>query len=142
MLLALTLFNAEVHAVEHVLGNSVLENPFNHHVIDYGQVIYGTLIVFVILGILVFLLKKSRINNFGGHEFIKIISSYPLSTKDKLIVIKVAKEYLLVGVSSAGINKLHKLNMNNIEEVTQSNNVRCNNFSNIYAATIGRFKNA
>lgn len=131
-----------VDATEHELGHSVLERPFNNNVIDYGQVIYGTFIVFIILGVLVFLLKKSGVRNYGKNELIEVINSHALSNKEKILVIRVGEEYLLVGVSSGGINKLHTLNTNDAEKYLNINSAQINKFSNIYSATLGRLRNA
>ena len=131
-----------VKATEHELDHGVLEGPFNNNVIDYGQVIYGTLIVFIILGIMVFVLKRSRISHYGKHDLIEVINSHALSTKEKLLVIRAGEEYLLIGVSSGGINKLHTFNADDAEKNIKSNNIQAAKFSNIYTATLGRLHNA
>lgn len=138
----LVLFSIAVNVECQEVGQSVVANAYSHQVIDYGQVVYGTLIVLVILGLAIFLLKKSRLNKFGQQELVEVISSLPVTTKDKLMIIRIGQDYLVLGVSSGGINKIHTLTLNDIEKLTNSKNSQLPNFSNIYAATIGKFHNA
>ncbi len=120
----------------------MLASAYSHQVIDYGQVVYGTLIVLVILGLAIFLLKKTRLNKYGQQGIVEVISSFPITTKDKLLIIRAGQDYLLLGLSSGGINKIHTLAINDVEKLTNSNNSAISSFSNIYAATIGKFRNA
>ena len=134
--IAIFLFSPTTSAEEHVLGNSVFNSSYNHSVIDYGQVVYGSLIVFTVLGVLIFLLKKSRLNIYGKHDLFEVINSLSLSTKEKLIIIRVGREYLLIGVSNAGISKLHVLNPSDIENLNTSGKSLQSSFTNIYATTV------
>ncbi len=142
VLVTFTAFASIANAEENVLGNGVTDTSFSNHIIDYGRVIYGTLIVFIILGILIFLAKKTRINSSGKYDLIEVVNSHAISTKDKLLVIRAGQEYLLIGVSNAGMNKLHTLSMNEIEQNICKYKSQTKNFSSIYATTIGKIRNA
>ena len=138
----LMLLSSAVSAEEKLLGRSAIQAPYSHYAIDYGQVIYGTLVVFVILGLLILLLKKSRISKYGSNGLIEIINSLSISTKEKLLVIRAGSDYLLVGISSSGINKLHELDENDVGKLSKTNNIQINSFTDIYSATIGKLRNA
>ena len=138
----LILISSTANAEEQLLGNSVLDNVYNHQIIDYGQVVYGTLIVIIILGLVVFLVKKTRLHNFGKYGLVEVISSLAITTKDKLLVIRVGKEYLLIGVSNGGVNKIHTLDKNDIESLAKPGKTNAHSFANIYSSTIGRLNNA
>lgn len=142
ILILLVLFCIAVNAECQEVDQSVVASAYSHQVIDYGQVVYGTLIVLVILGLAIFLLKKSRLNKFGQQGLVEVISSLPVTTKDKLMIIRVGQDYLLLGISSGGINKIHTLTVDDIDKLTNSANSHLPNFSNIYAATIGKIHNA
>ena len=135
------LYSISINAECKQINNNVHENAFSVSVIDYGQIIYGTLIVLIILGVTVFLFKKLRINNIGKNGLVDIISSYHITTKDKLLLIRVSKEYLLLGVSNGGISKLHTLATEDIENLSNSSKPGSHSFSKIYAATIGKLHN-
>ena len=65
-----------------------------------------------------------------------------IGIKDKLLIIKVASEYLLLGASNSGIRKLHKLDAEYIESTVTQKNIKKNEFANIFANTLGKSKNA
>ncbi len=142
IVLLLVLFSAVVNAESQEINKNMLTTAYSHQVIDYGQVVYGTLIVLVILGLAIFLLKKSRLNKYGQQGIVEVICSFPVTTKDKLLIIRAGQDYLLLGLSSGGINKIHTLAINDVEKLTNSNNSHISSFSSIYAATIGKFRNA
>ncbi len=132
-----------VHAEDNALKSDVLKSGYNLHVIDYGQIVYGILIVMFILFAAIILVKRTRLNNIGNQNgIIEVINCHPVTTKDKLLVIRAGKEYLLIGVSSNSINKIHSLNTDAVEEFINSNKKNLHNFSSIYASTIGKIHNA
>ncbi|MBT8112696.1 MAG: flagellar biosynthetic protein FliO, partial [Gammaproteobacteria bacterium] len=73
---------------------------------------------------------------------VEIIHSYPISTKDKLLIIKVGSEYLLLGASSSGIRKLHVLDKEDIHNITSEKNVKKNEFSNIFVSLMSKNRHA
>ena len=76
-------------------------------------------VIFVILW-LAFLFKKMKIGQqFSTLGVIKIISSLSLGTKEKLILVQVGEEQILIGVSAQGIHKIHDLKIPVVIENTQ-----------------------
>ncbi len=70
----------------------------------------GSLIV-VVLSILAFgwLYGKLRPGMAGGSEMIRVVATRPLGPKERLVVVDLDGEQLLVGVSQGHMQTLHKL---------------------------------
>ncbi len=71
--------------------------------------------LFVVLGLLVltlYLFKRftGYHNNANGEVSIKALSSLSLSPKDKIQVVQIEGEKIVVGVSPSGINYITKIN--------------------------------
>ena len=75
----------------------------------------GLALVLLVFFAVIFLLKRlSGLNGLNkGH--IKIVDAMHLSTKERLLIVKVTNEYLLLGLSPQGIHPLHVLNDDFIE---------------------------
>lgn len=76
---------------------------------DIGQVIMALCFVLVLVFILAFLSKllpAMRVNS--GHN-IKIIETMPLTNRDKLMIVEVNQQQLLVGMTAQGMQTLHVL---------------------------------
>ncbi|MCZ6526953.1 MAG: flagellar biosynthetic protein FliO [Gammaproteobacteria bacterium] len=75
----------------------------------------GLVLVLLVFFAVIFLLKRlSGLNGLNkGH--IKIVDAMHLSTKERLLIVKVTNEYLLLGLSPQGIHPLHVLNDDFIE---------------------------
>jgi len=86
---------------------------FDSHTITQLVISFFAIIALIIFA--AFMLKKSHWfqKNMGGH--IEIISSMPLGTKEKLILLQVGPKQLLVGITSGGINTLHVFEGNEIK---------------------------
>ena len=66
----------------------------------------------VVLGLMwvfVTLLKRFQAPSMQAKSGLKLISTYSFGQREKLVVIQVGKEQLLLGVSSSAISKLHVL---------------------------------
>ncbi len=69
--------------------------------------------IFVVLGLILvfifacaYLLKKTSLVNKQNRGLIKIITSFPLSQKEKLMIIQVGEKQLLLGVTAHSIQTL------------------------------------
>ncbi len=56
------------------------------------------------------LLKKLQQGQGGSRGHLKVVSVLPLSAKERVMLVQVGEEQVLMGVSSAGIQHLHTLN--------------------------------
>ncbi len=73
------------------------------------NVILGLVVVLAIIYVLAFGLKRfGTLPGRSGHS-IRVISGINLSQRDKVILIQVGEEQLLLGVSPGRINLLHNL---------------------------------
>lgn len=66
------------------------------------------LVIGLILG-LAWLLKRSRILPGVSQQSLRVLSVLPLGTKEKLLVVKVGEDQLLLGMTPTSITLLHKL---------------------------------
>lgn len=117
-------------------------SEFGKPIINYGQIIYATLFVIIIIVLALFLLKKIRFNNVTSQDLIKVIYSYSISSKDKLMIVKAGSDYLLLGASNAGVRKLHVLDQDYIQDISSEENIKSNEFSNILVNLLGKNRNA
>ncbi len=117
-------------------------NEFSNPSIDYEKVVFATIFLIILLFAALFFIKKVRFNNLSNQGLIEVIYSYPISTKDKLLIVKAAHEYLLLGSSSAGIRKIHVLDKEHINSLQNNTRPSTNDFANILVSLIGKKNHA
>ncbi|WP_321150674.1 flagellar biosynthetic protein FliO [Aeromonas jandaei] len=69
----------------------------------------SSLMVIGLILVLGFLLKKSKIATAMGGGQMRVIASLPVGYKEKLLVVKVGEQQLLVGVTPQQVNFLYRL---------------------------------
>ncbi|MGE6107240.1 flagellar biosynthetic protein FliO [Aeromonas sobria] len=69
----------------------------------------SSLMVIGLILVLGFLLKKSKLTAQLGGGQMKVIASLPLGYKEKLLVVKVGEQQLLIGVTPQQVNFLYRL---------------------------------
>lgn len=69
----------------------------------------SSLIVIGLILVLGFLLKKSKLATAIGGGQMRVIASLPVGYKEKLLVVKVGEQQLLVGVTPQQVNFLYRL---------------------------------
>lgn len=72
-------------------------------------------LVLVLIVVLAYLAKKFRLTNKFTASGLKITSSIPLTTKDKLLVVKTKKENILLGLSPGRISYLCHLDNSELD---------------------------
>ena len=77
---------------------------------DYAQVFLGLLIVVVAIVAMAWMIKRIGHIQTRTHGALKIIGGIPLSQRERIILVQVGKEQLLVGVAPGNISTLHVLN--------------------------------
>jgi len=127
-------------------SKEVIKEPFvaefGKPIINYGQIISATVFMVVMIIIVLFLLKKLRFNAIPSQGLIEIVHSFPISSKDKLLVIKAGSDYLLLGSSNSGIRKLHILDKEDFDNITSEKNIKTNEFSNIFVNLLSKSRHA
>ena len=76
---------------------------------DYMQVLLGLVIVVVAIVAMAWMIKRLGHVQTRTHGALKIIGGIPLSQRERLILVQVGKQQLLVGVAPGNINTLHVL---------------------------------
>ena len=122
--------------------NTQFSGSIARPIIDYSQIIYAVLFLLAMIIAAIFLSKKSKSNHSSRSEIIDIVYNYAISSKDKLLIVKIGEEYLLLGISSSGVRKLHVLDKEFMCKAVSANNIKSNEFSNIMVNLIGRHRSA
>ena len=100
-------------------ADQVAQTPSMPGVESFFQMFFGLIVVLLVIFILATVFKKLNLVNVGGNNLINVIASQPLSNKEKLVLVQVGEDQILVGMSPGNISKLHKLSRNvNFESYT------------------------
>ncbi|MBI2379375.1 MAG: flagellar biosynthetic protein FliO [Gammaproteobacteria bacterium] len=74
-----------------------------------GQMLAALLLVIALILVSLWLLKRFQAVQAGGQGALRILASLPLGTRDRVLLVEVGKEQLLLGLSASGIRCLHVL---------------------------------
>jgi flagellar protein FliO/FliZ len=74
---------------------------------DVAGMVGSLLFVIVCIVGLTWLLRRSRLVSATGQAGVTLVSQIPLSMKEKLLVVQVGDEKLLIGCTATAINTLH-----------------------------------
>lgn len=74
-----------------------------------ASLVLGLLVVLAVFLLLVLLLKKLSGTRGPGKGNMQLIDTMHLGSKERLVIVRVIDEYLLLGVSAQGINRLEAL---------------------------------
>ena len=74
---------------------------------DVASLLISMLIVIAVILVLGWLYSRSRFIGGGSAEAIQIVASRALGTKERLMVVEVADQQLLVGMTANGVQTLH-----------------------------------
>lgn len=103
------------------------------------QVLIALISVICIIFVLSILLKKFNILPSASSGLIKIVAGISLSSKDRLLLIQVGEEQILVSASPGSINKIHKLSAIVEPEVMSSEqSSKSANFSSLLNSVVSR----
>ncbi len=78
----------------------------------------GVLIVMAMLGAFVFFARRFQQRQVLGGGGLRAVGSLPLGSKERLVLVDVAGERLLVGVSPGGVQLVHRIESTPEETVT------------------------
>lgn len=77
---------------------------------DITLIVHELIILLVVVGFIFVLsaaFKKYRVTKGSRDSHIQVIQHFSLSQKDKIVLLKVLDQHLVVGMSSAGMRTLH-----------------------------------
>ncbi len=69
----------------------------------------GLVLVVLIIVVLAWLVKKLNITQQSGQGLIRVVAGLSLGTRDRIVLLQVGEEQILVGISPGRIEKLHTL---------------------------------
>ena len=112
-------FSTKVYAIEDVVtqvikSNSVMKqgsmttDPMSGSYLT--QLVLGLLVVILCIVALAWFAKKMNRFHSVTNDSLKIISGISMGSRERIVLLQVGEEQLLVGVSPGRINKLHVLN--------------------------------
>jgi flagellar protein FliO/FliZ len=73
------------------------------------SVILGLAAIVIFILFLSWFVKRFSLGTFSANTHLKVVASLPLGTRERLLVVDVAGQQILLGISAAGINNLHLL---------------------------------
>ena len=74
---------------------------------DVVGLLASMLIVVAVIVVLGWLYSRSRLVGGGANDVINIVASRALGTKERLLIVEVADQQLLVGMTASGVQTLH-----------------------------------
>jgi len=80
----------------------------------------GLILVVAAIFCLAWVLKRLKLTQHSQHGLLKIVAGLPLGTRDRIIVLQVGEEQLLLGLSPGRIEKLHTLASPLVDQDDQS----------------------
>lgn len=114
-LLGVTVFGSSTFASAAELSSDLEDQSSQYSTLssiqfDYIlQVILSLVLVVAVIVLLSFLLKKMNLQARTGSGAVRILSVIPLGAKDRLLLVAVGDEQLLLGSSPGNVQKLHTL---------------------------------
>ncbi|PCI81657.1 MAG: flagellar biosynthetic protein FliO [SAR86 cluster bacterium] len=115
-LLTLTACVSPIHAIAAEFGSEIEERSARNSALtssiqtDYVvQVLLSLVLVVGVIVLLSFLLKKINFQARTGSGAVRILSVVPIGAKDRLLLVAVGEEQLLLGSSPGSVQKLHTL---------------------------------
>lgn len=91
-------------------GNVAKPGAGAHDPLSAGNaltVFSSLILVLVIMLALAWLLRRMQLTRSGGSGSIQMLSQLPLGTREKVVLLRVGEENVLVGCSPAGVNRVH-----------------------------------
>lgn len=64
-------------------------------------------LIVVLIVLTVYVLKKTMVVRLTGNQYIKVINQISVGSKERLLLLEVNKETILIGVTSHSISTLH-----------------------------------
>jgi flagellar protein FliO/FliZ len=97
------------------------------------QLVLGLLVVILCIVALAWFAKKMNRFHSVTNDSLKIISGISMGSRERIVLLQVGKEQLLVGVSPGRINKLHVLNSSITTSTGVSSNTEDKHFDKGFA---------
>jgi flagellar protein FliO/FliZ len=126
LLLASEVYGAEV--APQVAGLEVVSSGY------LLQLMSGLLFIVVLIFALAWMMKKMRLTQSAHHGLIQIVSSISVGQRDRIALIQVGDEQILVGITPGRIEKLYTLkNALKLDQKTSANESFTDKFNQLRA---------
>ncbi|MGJ3500437.1 Flagellar protein FliO [Piscirickettsia salmonis] len=99
------------------------------------QMLWSSLLVILLIIGLGVILKRLQQRGFNRQEGIEIIATLAIGSKERLVIVQVGKEQVLLGVTAQHIQTLHVLN-----ECIQAKGRESQNFQALFLEKIAKIK--
>lgn len=103
-----------------VLAESPVRTPVS--LVSLGQMLLALLFVVVLIVVCLWLLKRFNTLTFPSKSAIKVLASFPINARDRLVLVEVGRDQILIGLSPGRIQKLHVLSEPVAVDSTSSSN--------------------
>ena len=77
--------------------------------VQLSKLLFGLLLVVGLIFLLAWLLRRVQALNPRGNQAIRVISTQALGARERLVLVQVGKEQVLLGLSAGRITPLHVL---------------------------------
>ncbi|HHJ36138.1 MAG TPA: flagellar biosynthetic protein FliO [Gammaproteobacteria bacterium] len=104
MVVSIDVLSAEEKDVSTVMSNDPMSGSY------LLQLILGLVVVILCIVVLAWLARRMHRLQSSSNGFLKILGGLNMSARERVILLQVGDEQLLVGVSPGHINTLHVLN--------------------------------
>ncbi len=105
--LALLLFSADAYSKEDVVVQAIKSDPISSGYLL--QLFVGLFIVVLCIIVLAWMAKKMNRFQSSSDASLKILGALSLGTREKIVLLQIGDEQLVVGVSPGRLNTLHVL---------------------------------
>ncbi len=76
---------------------------------DYLRMFAGLAVILVLIAGMAWTMRRMGRFSAGAQGALRIVAGLSLGQRDRVVLLQVGKEQILVGVSQAGVRRLHKL---------------------------------
>jgi len=81
-------------------------------VTDFARIISYLLLIIVIIAVTVWLMRRLGHYQYSAQGKLRVLDSLPVGTREKILLIEVGKQQLLVGITPTRLDTLHVLSEN------------------------------
>ena len=103
-----------------------------------SRIIIGLVLILLLIFLLAWVMKKMQLTPQSGQQLIKIVSAISVGHRDRIALIQVGGEQILVGLTPGRIHKLHELK--SAVEVSQDEGLAHGQFAQKFTRLMGQNK--
>lgn len=89
------------------LPSEVIPVPSGIHHAELSRLLLGLGFVVLIIILLSWIIKRLNVVNFSSSKGFESVASMTLGPKERMMLIKIGKKYLLIGIGASAINTLY-----------------------------------